>query len=76
VVSQGLLLAIFGIAIGWTVAFFSASELAQLLFEVEPSDFATFVLVPLTVAGLATLASSLPALRAAGTDPMVALRSD
>ena len=76
VVSQGLVLAIVGIAIGWTVAFFSASELAQLLFEVEPSDFATFLLVPLTVAGLAALASSVPALRAAGTDPMVALRSD
>jgi ABC-type antimicrobial peptide transport system permease subunit len=69
-------LSVIGIAIGWLVAFFSASELGQLLFEVEPADFATFVIVPLAVAGLAALASTVPAIRAAGTDPMVALRSD
>ncbi|MEX2284700.1 MAG: ABC transporter permease [Gemmatimonadota bacterium] len=76
VIGQGLVLALLGIAIGWFVAFLSAKTLTELLFQVQPADLATFVIVPLVVMGMAALASSMPALKAAGTDPMLALRSD
>jgi putative ABC transport system permease protein len=76
VVRQGLVLALCGIAIGWTAALLSSNLLDRLLFEVEAADAATFVIVPLIVAALASLAAFIPALRAAGTDPMIALRTE
>ncbi|MGC2105041.1 MAG: hypothetical protein WA647_08060, partial [Candidatus Acidiferrum sp.] len=50
--------------------------MASLLFEVTPTDPATFAVVSalLTVVGLA--ASYIPARRAMRVDPMVALRCD
>jgi putative ABC transport system permease protein len=76
VVSSGLLLALIGIAIGWIVAFVSARGLEQLLYEVEPADVTTFLVVPVAVALLAAVTAAIPALRAASTDPMLALRNE
>jgi putative ABC transport system permease protein len=76
VVQRGLLLALLGVVIGWFVAFVAARGLQQLLFEVQARDVMTFVAVPIVVATLAALTAVVPALRAAATDPMLALRTE
>ena len=50
--------------------------MASLLFGVGATDAATFVIVPAVLGMVALLASYLPARRAAGVDPMTALRSE
>jgi putative ABC transport system permease protein len=76
VVRHGLALAVCGIVIGWGGARLTTKLLDELLFEVQTADITTFVVVPLLVAALAGLASFIPARRAAGTDPMIALRTE
>src|SRR6266849_312892 len=74
VVGQGMLLTFIGVAIGVTGAFVLTRFLSTLLYEVRPTDPATFVVVPLLLAGVALLACYIPARRAMRVDPMVALR--
>ena len=76
VVRQGLVLGLAGIALGWVASFAAVRLLTALLFDVEPVDTATFIAVPLVVAGLAVLASWVPARRAAALDPVMALRAE
>jgi putative ABC transport system permease protein len=45
-----------------------------LLYEVKPTDPATFVVVSLLMAAVAMLACLVPVWRATRVDPMVALR--
>jgi ABC-type lipoprotein release transport system permease subunit len=47
-----------------------------LLYEVSPTDTATFVAVGIGLMVTALLASLLPARRASRVDPLVALRVD
>jgi putative ABC transport system permease protein len=47
-----------------------------LLFGLQPGDPATLVMSAIGLAGVAMLASYLPALRAARADPMQAVRGD
>lgn len=75
VLRQGLSLALAGIAVGIVAALAATRLLESLLFGVSPLDPLTFALVTLLLAGVATLASFLPARRATRVDPMVALRS-
>ncbi len=76
ILREGMLLAIAGIAIGMGGALALTRVLRSMLFEIEPTDPATFVGVAifLTIAALA--ASYLPARRAVKVDPMVALRHE
>jgi ABC-type lipoprotein release transport system permease subunit len=46
------------------------------LFELEPTDPATFAAVSVLLMTVALLASFVPARRAVGVDPSVALRED
>jgi len=46
-----------------------------LLFEVTPGDLRTFLAMLIVLTTVATVAGYLPARRAAGIDPMAALRS-
>jgi putative ABC transport system permease protein len=45
-----------------------------LLFEVRPNDPATLVVVPILLALVALIACTVPARRAANTEPLTALR--
>ena len=75
-VRHGLVLAGIGIAIGAGVAAGVTRLMASLLFHVSPLDGLTYVAVSLVLATAAVLASYLPARRAAGLDPVEALRAE
>jgi putative ABC transport system permease protein len=62
-----------GAAIGLPIAFFSNSALRTLLYQVSPFDLSIFLIVTLILAGVGLLASCLPALRAARSDPLISL---
>ena len=79
VIGQGLRLALSGLAIGTIVALFLTRLLASfshLLYGVRASDPITFASVALVLAGVAILACYIPASRAAGVDPIIALRDE
>ncbi|MCI0536701.1 MAG: ABC transporter permease [Verrucomicrobiales bacterium] len=76
VVGQGMRLALAGLVLGLAGAFVLTRSLQHLLFETEPTDPLTFVTVPLLLVIVAVLACVLPARRAAGVNPMEALRCE
>jgi predicted permease len=76
VISQGIKLALIGVAIGLVGALGLTRFLSGLLFGVEPGDPATLVAVSALLMAVAFIASYLPARQAARVDPMVALRHD
>ena len=76
VLTHGLRLAAAGIALGLAAAAGVARLMSGLLYDVQPSDPLTFVAVPLALLAVAALASLLPALRAVGVSPTLALRME
>lgn len=76
VLGQGLLLAALGVGIGLAGALAVTHLAKSLLFEVTPTDPATFLGVAVVLVAAAILASYLPARRAAAIDPIVALRME
>ena len=65
-----------GIVAGAVAALVLSRWMASLLFQVRPADPATFVAAAVLLGGVALLASWIPARRAAGIDPNLALRAD
>jgi putative ABC transport system permease protein len=63
-----------GLAVGLAGALAASRLLTSLLFEVKPSDPATFALVAALLGVVALGACLIPARRATRVDPMVALR--
>jgi putative ABC transport system permease protein len=74
VVGQGVKLVGMGIAIGLVGAWALTRVLTTLLYEVKPTDPLTFLAAPVLLIVVAILACWAPARRAAGVDPLTALR--
>jgi len=68
-------IAVIGLAAGMAAALALTRLITGLLYQVEPTDPATFVAVGVLLLVVAVLAGYLPARRAAAVDPVVALRS-
>ncbi|MGH7562938.1 MAG: FtsX-like permease family protein [Gemmatimonadota bacterium] len=76
VMRQGLVLAVIGVAIGLAAAFVLTPFLASMLYGVNASDPATFLIVALLLAAVSLFAAWLPARRATRVDPLIALRAE
>jgi putative ABC transport system permease protein len=73
---QSMVLIAFGVALGVAASAALTRFLGSMLFDVRPTDPATFLTVILLLVGVAALACWVPARRAMRIDPMVALRHE
>ena len=76
VLRQGLLLTLIGLVAGIILALGLTRLLAGLLYGVRPHDPLTFAALSLLLGAVALIGAYIPARRAAGTDPMAALRRE
>ena len=76
VVGNGIRLAALGAALGLAAAWYLTRLLDSLLFGVAPNDPMTYVVVPALLLVTASAAALIPAMRAARTDPVRALRAE
>lgn len=74
VVTQGMAFVLIGVKVGLIAAFGLAHWMTALLFEVRPTDPATFAAVALLLTATALIAIWIPARKAARIDPLTALR--
>jgi putative ABC transport system permease protein len=74
VVGQGMLLALIGVTAGLILSFGLSRFLASMVYGISFLDPGTFAGVTLLLSLVAFLATYIPAKRASGIDPMVALR--
>ena len=65
-----------GVSAGLVLAFALAHGVANLLYQVSPNDPLVFSVIAGTIIVVAFLSSWMPARRAAGIDPMMALRDE
>jgi predicted permease len=73
---QGMSLTAIGLAVGVALALGLTRLFAGMLFQVQPTDPATFLGMTTALAGIALLASYLPARRAARVDPLRSLKQE
>jgi len=64
-----------GVAAGMALAFTASGMMKGLLFEVSPTDGATYAMLAAGVAALVLVASYGPARRAASVNPVDSLRN-
>jgi ABC-type antimicrobial peptide transport system permease subunit len=76
VLSDGAKLIVFGVGLGLLGAFSISRIMRGLLYGVSSTDPLTFVLVPLFLFIVATMACLIPARRATRVDPLIALRNE
>jgi putative ABC transport system permease protein len=76
VLLQGLRLAALGLALGFAGALIAGRAVNAMLYEVSPSDPATYVLVFGIMAAVTIVACYIPARRAMRTDPAMVLRHE
>jgi len=74
VVKFGLRLALAGVGIGLAASLVLTRFLQSMLFEVKPTDPVTFAAVTILLVLVSLAACFIPARRAMGVDPMIALR--
>jgi len=65
-----------GVIVGLILALVAAKAIEAMLFDVSARDPMTIAAVMALLAVTALTASSIPALRAASVDPLVALRDE
>jgi ABC-type antimicrobial peptide transport system permease subunit len=75
VISEGLLLTLFGVVLGAIGASALTTFMQGLLFDIRPTDTLTFAGVIVLLVLVALFASIVPARHATKVDPVVALRS-
>jgi putative ABC transport system permease protein len=76
VVGYASLLVTSGLAIGIAASLGVGRMIASQLFEVKPTDPATYAAVALTLLATGLLSCAIPAFRATRVDPLVALRDE
>jgi ABC-type antimicrobial peptide transport system permease subunit len=76
VLREGAVVTGVGVAVGMAGAIALARAMAGVLYGVRAGDPAALVAVPLLLAGVAMLASFVPARRATKVDPVVALKGE
>jgi predicted permease len=76
IVRRGMMLTTAGVAAGLICAFLLSRFIQSLLFGVVPHDPATYLAVALVLLCVSLLATSIPAGRAARTDPVTCLRNE
>ncbi|MCB1037035.1 MAG: FtsX-like permease family protein, partial [Acidobacteria bacterium] len=76
VLRQGLRQTLLGLAMGWVLAYGLARLLSIALYQVAPSDPPSYLGTTLLLGSIAMLACAVPARRAAGMDPVRALREN
>ena len=76
VLSEAALIVIAGVGAGLMGSLLLTRFLQTLLFEIKPTDPLTFGALTILLAGVALLASFIPARRASRIDPLVALRHE
>jgi ABC-type antimicrobial peptide transport system permease subunit len=75
VLSQAMRLAIVGVVVGLVTALLTMRLMQGLLYGTPTSDPMVYAVVTVTTLGVALVASYFPARRAAGVDPLIALRA-
>jgi len=76
VVAEGARIILVAVVIGLAASFAATRLLRSQLYGVGPSDVVTFAVVTAVLTVVALLGCYLPARRAGGVDPMVALRAE
>ncbi|HEV2856531.1 MAG TPA: ABC transporter permease [Thermoanaerobaculia bacterium] len=74
VLREGAVITLVGIGIGLAGALALTRLMLALLYDVSPTDPATFAAVPVLLAAVALFASWMPARRAAAVEPLEAIR--
>ena len=76
VLKRGIVLVAVGLVLGLLGAWGVTRIIEELLYQVEPTDPVTFVLVAVFFALVAVVACLLPAWRALRVDPLIALQAE
>jgi putative ABC transport system permease protein len=75
-IGEGLKLSAAGVAVGLVAAYLLTRVMSSMLVGVSATDPATFAAIVVLFFGIAAVASWLPARRAAGLEPTIALREE